>query len=146
VEVVSGGWDDHNNIYDEDKLPARVPQLDRALAALIKDLKSKGLFDETLIVLATEFGRTPRISDRAGRDHHPAAFSCALAGGGIKGGQVCGKTDDEGATVDEDGAMPADLNATVAHAMGIDLDAEIHSPSGRPFKVAHDGEPVVKLF
>lgn len=146
VEVVSGGWDDHNNIYDEDRLPARVPQLDQALAALIKDLKSKGLFDETLIVLATEFGRTPRISDRAGRDHHPASFSCALAGGGIKGGQVYGKTDAEGGTVDEDGVMPADLNATIAHAMGIDLDQEMFAPNGRPFKVAHDGEPVVKLF
>lgn len=146
VEVVSGGWDDHNNIYDDDRLPSRVPQLDQALSALIKDLKSKGLFEETLIVLATEFGRTPRISDRAGRDHHPASFCCALAGGGINGGQVYGKTDKEGGTVDEDGVMPADLNATIAHAMGIDLDAEIYSPSGRPFKVAHDGDPIMKLF
>jgi len=145
VEVVSGGWDDHNNIYDEDRLPQRVNELDQTLSALIKDLKSKGLFDETLIVLATEFGRTPRISDRAGRDHHPASFSCALAGAGIKGGQVIGKTDDEGGTVDEDGVMPSDLNATIAHKMGIDLAAEIYSPSGRPFKVAHDGEVISKL-
>jgi len=146
VEVVSGGWDDHNNIYDDDKLPQRVNQLDQTLSALIKDLKSKGLFDETLIVLATEFGRTPKISDRAGRDHHPAAFSCALAGAGIKGGQVVGKTDDQGATVDDEGQVPSDLNATIAHKMGIDIDAEIYSPAGRPFKVAHDGVPIKKVL
>ena len=146
VEVVMGGWDDHNNIYDDDALPARVPKLDQALSALINDLKSKGMLDDTLIVLATEFGRTPRISQRDGRDHHPAAFSCALAGGGIKGGQVIGKTDDEGATVDDDGVMPADLNASIAHAMGLPRDKEVFSKSGRPFKVAHDGVPVAQLF
>jgi hypothetical protein len=146
VEVVFGGWDDHNNIYDSDRLPARVNQLDQALAALLADLKQSGLLGETLVVLTTEFGRTPRISDRAGRDHHPAAFSALLAGGGIQGGQVFGKTDEKGAYVEEDGVTPADFNATVAQAMGLPLEQELISPSGRPFKVAHDGDPITALF
>jgi hypothetical protein len=146
VEVVFGGWDDHNNIYDSDKIPARVPQLDQALSALLSDLKSSGLLGETLVAVSSEFGRTPKISDRAGRDHHPAAFSTLLAGGGIKGGQVYGKTDDKGASVEDGGVLPADFNATIAMAMGLPLDQEVIAPSGRPFKVAHDGTPIEQLF
>lgn len=146
VEVVSGGWDDHNQIYDDDRLPSRVRGIDQTLSALIADLSAKGLLQQTLIVVATEFGRTPKISQTAGRDHHPAAFSSLLAGGGIKGGQVYGKSDKDGMTVDSDGVTPAGLNATIAHALGLPLDKEFISGSGRPFKVAHDGKPIAKLF
>lgn len=146
VEVVSGGWDDHNEIYEDDHLPSRARNLDRTLSTLITDLAKKGLLGETLIVLTTEFGRTPKISQRAGRDHHPAAFSGLFAGGGIKGGQVYGKTDAKGASVDDEGVMPADFNATIAQAMGLPLDKEVFSKTGRPFKVAHDGEPIAAFF
>ncbi len=146
VEVTVGGWDMHRSIYDADALPARAAVLDQALGSLLKDLKDKGLLDETLVVLATEFGRTPHINQNAGRDHHPGVFSCALAGGGIKGGQFYGKSDEDGHSVEDDGVLPADFNATIAYGMGLPLDEEFYSPSGRPFKVAHDGEAVTKLF
>ena len=136
----------HNNIYKTGALPRHTGIMDRALGNLLKDLKDRGLLDETLVVLTTEFGRTPQINQNAGRDHHPAAFSALLAGGGIKGGQFFGKSDDAGHNVDEDGVLPADFNATIAIALGLPLDKKIFSPTKRPFKVAHDGKPITKLL
>ncbi|QDT41628.1 hypothetical protein Pan241w_16910 [Gimesia alba] len=146
VEVTFGGWDMHRDIYDDRILPTRTGILDKALGNLLKDLAALGLLDETLVVLTTEFGRTPVINQNAGRDHHPGVFSAALMGGGIKGGQFYGKSDAGGQSVDEDGVAPADFNATIASALGLPLDKEIFSPDGRPFKVAHDGEAVSKLL
>ena len=100
----------------------------------------------TLIVLATEFGRTPNINVRAGRDHYPKAFSCVLAGGGIKGGQAYGKTDEGGKTVIDKKVKPIDFNATIAYSLGLPIDKELLSPSGRPFKIAHKGKPLTALF
>jgi len=97
-------------------------------------------------VLATEFGRSPTINYNAGRDHHPAVFSAMLAGAGIKGGQIYGKSDKRGHGVEEDGVTPADLNATVAEALGLPRDEVVMSPTLRPFKVAHEGTPVRKLL
>ncbi len=146
VEVSCGGWDMHNSIYGPTALPNRAGVLDRGLGNLLKDLKSHGLLDETLVVLATEFGRSPGLNYNAGRDHHPAAFSVALAGGGIRGGQFYGTSDAAGHSVESDGVSPADFNATIAAALGLPLDQEIISATGRPFKVAHDGKPVEKLL
>ena len=146
VEVTHGGWDMHRSIYDAEQLPAKTAVLDQALSSLLRDLDDRGLLDETLVVLATEFGRTPHINQNAGRDHHPGVFSCALAGGGIKGGQFYGTSDEDGRLVDEDGVLPGDFNATIASALGLPLDEEFFSPTGRPFKVANDGEAVTKLF
>ena len=146
VEVSCGGWDMHNSIYGPGALPGRGGVLDRGLGNLIKDLAASGLLDETLVVLATEFGRSPELNYNAGRDHHPAAFSVALAGGGIRGGQFYGSSDAAGHSVDQDAASPADFNATIATALGLPLDQEIISATGRPFKVAHDGKPIEKLF
>jgi hypothetical protein len=146
VEVTFGGWDMHSNIYNAGTLPRRAAILDQAMGNLLKDLAERGLLDETLVVLTTEFGRTPVINYNAGRDHHPAVFSAALAGGGIKGGQFYGSSDEEGHSVDEDGVLPADFNATIATALGLQIDKVVHSPTGRPFKVAHDGEPILKLL
>lgn len=146
VEVTCGGWDMHNSIYNANTLPRRCGILDQGLGNLIKDLSASGLLDETLIVLATEFGRSPVINYNVGRDHHPAAFSTALAGGGIKGGQLYGSSDAEGHNVDENGVTPSDLNATIAAALGLPLKEEIFSPTGRPFTVAHDGEAVEALL
>ena len=121
-------------------------QADQPIAALLADLQQRGLLDETLVVLTTEFGRSPVINYNAGRDHHPAVFSAALAGGGIKGGQLYGKSDTEGQNVEEDGVKPADFNATIAASLGLPLEEVITSPAGRPFTVAHKGKPVRALL
>jgi len=146
VEVTCGGWDMHANIYATGNLPNRTGTIDMAVSSLLDDLDDRGLLSETVVVLTTEFGRTPQINYNAGRDHHPAAFSSFIAGAGIAGGQFYGKSDEGGVNVEEDGVEPADLNATVATALGLQLDTVIHSPTGRPFKVAHDGKPVTKLL
>lgn len=146
VEVSCGGWDMHANIYNTNTFPRRAAIMDQAVGNLLKDLQERGLLEETVVVLTTEFGRTPQINYNAGRDHHPAVFSSFVAGAGIKGGQFYGKSDSEGVNVDEDGVEPADLNATIATALGLPLETVIHSPTGRPFKVAHDGKPVKDLL
>lgn len=146
VEVNLGGWDHHRDIYSGQLLPARTRVMDRAVSQLLQDLSSRGLLDDTLVVLATEFGRTPELNQNAGRDHHPGAYSVCLAGGGISGGRYYGKSDAAGHSVEEDGVLPADLNATIATALGLPLEQEVVSPAGRPFKVAHDGEPIMKLL
>jgi len=144
VDVTLGPWDMHNNIFEE--APERADILDNALHALITDLKSTGKFDETLIVVATEFGRKPKVNANAGRDHHPSAFSGLFAGGGIKGGQAYGVTDEDAYNVEEDGVSVQDFNATIAHMAGMRGDEEIHSPSGRPFTVAHGGRAIRSLI
>ena len=146
VEVSCGGWDMHSNIYNGATLPARADILDRGMGSLLKDLSERGLLDETLVVLTTEFGRSPQINYNAGRDHHPAVFSSVLAGGGIKGGQFYGTSDEAGHSVATDGVTPADFNATIATALDLPLDKIVFSGTGRPFKVAHDGVPIAKLL
>ena len=146
VEVTLGGWDMHNTMWDYNTLPKRAGNLDQAVGALLTDLSSRGLLDDTLVVLTTEFGRSPTINYNAGRDHHPAVFSAMLAGAGIKGGQVYGKSDKRGHGVEADGVTPADLNATVAEALGLPREEIVMSPTLRPFKVAHDGSPVRKIL
>ena len=146
IEVMLDGWDMHVDIYQNDKLPTRAGILDKAAAALIADLKEKNLLNQTMVVLGTEFGRSPQLNQNGGRDHHPGVFSGFFAGGGIKGGQFYGTSDKEGFRPDKDGVAIADFNATIAHAMGLPLDEEFFSKSGRPFKVAHDGKPLMKLL
>lgn len=140
VEVNLGGWDMHNDIFQA--MPARGAMLDQAVSALLGDLESRGLLKKTLVVIGTEFGRKTPLSQNAGRDHHPAAFSCVLAGGGVKAGIVHGKTDEDAMTVEDDAVKVADFNATIASALGLPLDYEIHSPDGRPFTIANKGKPI----
>ena len=145
VEVVSGGWDMHSDL--EDRLIDECPPVDRGIAALLADLDARGLLEETLVVVATEFGRTPVVrEDRGGRDHHPAAFSCLLAGGGIAGGRAFGETDARGERVVGRPVTVGDFNATIAHALGLPTTQEVVSPEGRPFTVADQGQPVTELF
>ncbi|PHS18336.1 MAG: hypothetical protein COA78_02385 [Blastopirellula sp.] len=144
VEVSYGSWDHHRDIYET--IPDHAAVMDQALSALLEDLAEKGLLDETLVVLTTEFGRTPKINANGGRDHHPGAFSTLLAGGGIQGGQKYGTSDEDGFSADENPVSVADFNATIAYAMGLDTEEEIYSSAGRPFKVAHDGVPIKELF
>lgn len=143
VEVSLGSWDHHNDLWT--RLPNLAGELDKAASYLIADLAKKGLLKDTLIVIGTEFGRRPEINQNSGRDHHPAAYSCVLAGGPIKAGQVYGKSDENAFRVDSDGVTPEDFNATIAVAMGIPYDKEIHSPDGRPFKIGNTGKPIAKL-
>lgn len=142
VEVMFGGWDMHQVIFADQNMPQRGRELDRAVGNLIKDLSERGLLKDTVIALTSEFGRTPKINYNSGRDHHPAVFSSFLAGGGIKGGQLFGRSDASGSIVEENPVYPADFNATIATALGLPTDQIVHSPSGRPFKVAHDGNAV----
>ena len=141
VEVQYGGWDMHNDVFGN--LESKAATLDQGLSALLKDLDRRGLLSETMVVVASEFGRSPEIkTGRVGRDHHPSSFSALLAGGGIKPGYVYGKSDERGHYIEEKGVGMEDLNATIAHAMGIDIGRTEHSPSGRPFKIAHDGKTI----
>ena len=144
IEINNGGWDTHRNNFEE--LPEKATELDTALSTLLQDLTASGLLDSTLVVVATEFGRTPKINDFDGRDHHPAVFSTLLAGGGVKGGYVHGESDKRGYGVAEDKVGMDDFNATIAAAMGLQLDHTLMSPSGRPFTVAHKGKPVQQVF
>jgi len=146
VEVTCGGWDMHNSIFDGGNLPSRAAILDKAVGNLLHDLAERKLLDETLVVVTTEFGRSPVLNYNAGRDHHPAVFSSMLAGGGIKGGTYYGKSDPAGHSVESDGVTPADFNATIATALGLPLEKIATSPTGRPFKVAHDGKPITALL
>ena len=144
VEVTLGGWDTHRNNFDS--VSRRAATLDQAMAALLRDLERRGLLKETLVVLATEFGRTPRINRDNGRDHFPKVFSGVLAGGGIKGGQAYGMTDESASNVVEGRLSVPDFNATIAYALGLPLDEVVYSPSKRPFTVAHKGRPVMDLM
>jgi hypothetical protein len=143
VEVSLGGWDMHQEIYS--RLPEKAAVLDMALSALITDLERRGLLNETLVVLTSEFGRTPDINQNAGRDHYPKAFTSVLWGGGVKGGYVHGKTD-RGIEVTDAPVNVPDLNATIAYALGLPLDTVLYSPTKRPFTIADKGKPLTQLF
>lgn len=144
VEVISGGWDMHVDVSNG--TASKLPELDKAVTTLLKDLESRGLLDSTLVAIGTEFGRTPDINMNAGRDHYPAAYSCVLAGGGIKGGTVHGATDGSGKKVKSDPVKPEDFLATIGHGMGLDLEQTVYSPTQRPFTFADKGKPVTSLY
>lgn len=144
VEVSLGGWDTHQSNFV--RVPERADLLDQALGTLLGDLEDRGILDETMVVLASEFGRTPNINQNAGRDHYPKAFSGLIAGGGIQGGQVYGSTDKNGEEVATDLLEVPGFNATVAYGLGLPLRKIVKSASRRPFTVAHKGEPVTHLY
>lgn len=138
-------WDTHNDQVASMK--SMTPTADQTMAALLQDLHQRGLLHSTLVMMITEFGRTPKINEAtAGRGHHPGVFTWWLAGGGMKGGYAHGMSDEAGDRVAEKPVTMPDLNATVALAMGMDLNKTTHSPSGRPFTVADKGKPVMALF
>ena len=146
VQVELGGWDTHDNNFERVQDNAAI--LDLGLGALIDDLHRRGLLDETLVVLASEFGRTPGIQKEKqdGRNHHPKAFSSLLVGGGIRGGTVYGSSDERGDVVVDGRVRYQDLNATIGWALGVDLEKGLTSPSGRPFTMADDGKALRSLF
>jgi hypothetical protein len=144
VEVSSRGWDTHFDNFARTRELAG--QIDQPTAQLVADLKQRGLLDRTLVIWMGEFGRTPRINPRAGRDHYPRAFSAVLAGGGIRGGQVIGKLDKSGSDVTDRPVLVTDLFRSVYHALGIDADYENVSANGRPIKLVDGGAVVKELF
>jgi hypothetical protein len=144
VEVRLGGWDMHQQIADRmSKLAATA---DAGFATLVSDLKAKGMLDRTLVVWMGEFGRTPKINPNAGRDHFPRVFNVALAGGGIKGGQVIGASNPDGTDVKDHPVAVADLLSSFCHSLKIDPKKENMSPQGRPIKIVDGGKVVKELF
>ena len=144
VEVNAGNWDTHQDNFARTK--DLCNQIDRPYAQLIRDLRQRGRLENTLVVWMGEFGRTPRINPRGGRDHYPRAFATALAGGGIKGGQVIGTTDPGGVSVASRPVGVADMFRTVCHSLRIDADTENMSSVGRPIKIVDGGEVVPEAF
>lgn len=144
IEVRSNGWDNHFNLSEV--ISPRSKEVDAGMAALITDLKQRGMLDRTLVVWMGEFGRTPKINARAGRDHYPRVFNAALAGGGVKGGQVIGASTDDGSAVKDRPVNVTDLFSSICHSLKVDPKKENMSPLGRPMKIVDGGEVVTELF
>lgn len=138
VSLTYGGWDMHNNI--EASIKGQVPALDQGFATLISDLSERGLLDETLVCIASEFGRTPKINGNAGRDHWPKVFSVVLAGGGVKGGYVFGSSDSTASEPEDNPLNVADWATTIYHTIGIVADKELMAPGDRPIEIVDGGK------
>jgi hypothetical protein len=138
VSLTYGGWDHHDNI--KNAMNSQLPRFDQAFAALIRDLDQRGLLDSTLVMVTTEFGRTPKINGTAGRDHYPKVFSIALAGGGVKRGHIHGASDPTGGEPESDPLKVEDLAATVYHQLGIQHEKTLLAPGNRPIAIVKDGE------
>ena len=143
VSLTYGGWDHHDNIRGG--FANQMPNFDKAFAALIRDLDKRGMLDSTLVLLTTEFGRSPKINGTAGRDHYPKVFSIVMAGGGIKKGCVYGATDPTGSEPDNEPLEVQDYAATIYHLLGIDYEKNLMAGS-RPVKIVKDGEIVKGLL
>jgi len=156
-------WDHHDDIYSDSHTNIKgggagagrygihtwpmMGSLDQALSALIDDLHHRGLLEETLLCIVTEFGRTPKINERKGRDHWTHAFSFAFAGAGVPGGQVVGSTDKDGGYITSSQAYTIDdYAATIYEKLGIDREKPVYAPDGRPIYFAKDGNAIPELF
>jgi uncharacterized protein (DUF1501 family) len=138
VSVTYGGWDMHTQISAG--MRRDMPALDQGLATLIEDLESRGLLSRTLILVSSEFGRTPKINNEAGRDHWPKVFSVLMAGGGVKGGVIHGSSDATATEPEFDPVTPEDLATTMYHLLGIVADKELMAPGDRPIEICDGGE------
>jgi hypothetical protein len=145
VTVTSGGWDTHAGNFRAMK-EGLLPTLDQGLSALFARLADRGLLGSTAVYVTGEFGRTPKVNARAGRDHWPRAFSALLGGGGVKGGQVVGASDDGGAGPAGDPITPDQVAASFYHALGIDHAKEYHTSTGRPVTIVREGSVIKSLF
>ena len=144
VEISLDGWDTHQNNFERTK--ELLDMVDPAFAMLLKDLSERDLLDETIVLWLGEFGRTPRINENDGRDHHTNGWSTVVAGGGVRGGQIVGGTDENGTEVVSGAVGVPDLFASLCFALGIDGDEENYSRSGRPIRVVNDGTVIEELF
>ncbi|MCA8992317.1 MAG: DUF1501 domain-containing protein [Planctomycetaceae bacterium] len=146
VEVrFPGGWDLHNDVFNTLK-NQRLPMLDTGIAGLVRDLKARGMLDDTAIICMGEFGRTPRINANVGRDHWAASWSVMVGGAGLNGGVAVGETNQDGDRIVSESYLPGDLWATVSHALRIPLDTVHTSKRGRPMKLANGGQPIKDLI
>jgi hypothetical protein len=143
VEVNFGGWDLHQNCFDA--LETKLPELDRAMSALVEDLVQRGLWQDTVVLWMGEFGRTPRINGEAGRDHFARAWSAVLGGGALAGGRVIGATSDDGTRVETEPFSSEDLMATVCRGLGISLETTFTAKNGRPMKIANGGSVIADV-
>lgn len=144
VEITLDGWDTHENNFERTKELLNV--VDPAYAMLIKDLSERDLLDETIVLWLGEFGRTPKINQNDGRDHHPNGWSAVVAGGGTRGGQVIGSTNEDGTKVASTPIGVPDLFASLCFALGINYQEENMSRSGRPIRVVNEGSVIEELF
>ena len=144
VSVTYGGWDMHTSIANG--MSKQLPQFDQAYATLINDLDQRGLLDSTLVMISSEFGRTPKINKDAGRDHWPRVFSVVFAGGGFKRGYVYGSSDATGSDVDSNPLTAENLAATMYNQLGIDPDAKLMATGGRPVAIVYNGQVVKDLL
>ena len=138
VTLTYGGWDMHNNIAGG--MRGALPAFDQAFATLIRDLDRMGMLDETLIMVSSEFGRTPKINGNAGRDHWPKVFSVVLAGGGIKRGSIFGSSNAVASEPEDNPIEPPDLATTIYHQLGIVADKELMAPGDRPIEIVDGGK------
>ncbi|HZY89595.1 MAG TPA: DUF1501 domain-containing protein [Gemmataceae bacterium] len=139
------GWDTHTRNFSILK-DWNLPQFDQAFSALLADLEARGLLDETLVVVLSEMGRTPKVNGAGGRDHWTYCYSVLLAGAGLSGGSVCGASDAQAAFVKDRPVRPADIVATVYECLGIDPDLPVYDRSGRPVPVAQGGQPIREVL
>jgi hypothetical protein len=147
---VANVWDNHGpfeGLNGTEMLKARycLPSLDQGFSALMDDMKSRGLLDETLVAMWGEFGRTPKLNASQGRDHWGACQSAVFAGGGIRGGQIYGSSDKDAAYPATNPVSPEDMLATVYHALGLSPEAEFRDPLNRPHRLV-EGRPLTELF
>lgn len=144
VTVNTGRWDMHQAIFDN--LDRALPELDAALAGLFTTLYERGLLDSTAVIVSGEFGRTPKVNQRGGRDHWPRAMFVLMAGGGVKGGQVIGASDAKGEGPAADAIVPDNVIASLYHMLGIDHHTEYQTSTGRPIMIVRDGHVMPELF
>ena len=144
VSLTYGGWDHHDNIADG--VNGQLPAFDQAYAMLISDLEQRGLLDSTLVVLSSEFGRTPKINATGGRDHWPKVFSVVVAGGGMKKGSIYGSSDATASEPDEKPLTVEDFATTIYHQMGIVADKELMAPGGRPIEIVDGGKVISEMI
>jgi hypothetical protein len=144
VTVNYGGWDHHAKIFEN--LDRKLPEFDQGFSALIEDMHTRGLLEETLVLAFGEFGRTPKVNKDAGRDHWGPAASLLFAGAGVRGGGVLGATDKQGAYVTRRPVAPADVACTVFEAVGVDPRRQLVTPDGRPIEILDKGETVRELY
>lgn len=144
VSLTVGGWDHHDDINGG--VRREIPPLDQAFAALVGDLESRGMLERTLVMLTTEFGRTPKVNGTGGRDHYPKVFSIVLAGGGVKRGHVHGESDSTSTEPESDALSVPDWAMTMYHLIGIDGSKELVAPGDRPIEIVKDGRVVKELL
>ncbi len=144
ITVNYGGWDHHSNIFEG--LDNKLPEFDRGLSTFLRDMEKHGCFENTLVAVYGEFGRTPKINNDAGRDHWAPAASLLFAGAGVQGGLLLGETDATGNQVIRDPVSPADVAYTILSSLGIDPRTHLHTPDGRPVEILDQGSNIDAIF